>query len=61
MNDYDLNWKLINTPFGVQEKQKKIDKLSDSLADEVKRNRLLKKELNQLRIENMRLKKKGGE
>ena len=43
----------------TREAKKKIDKLSDSLADEVKRNGLLKKELNQLRIENMRLKKKG--
>lgn len=47
--------------WSTREAEKKIDKLSDSLADEVKRNGLLKKELNQLRIENMRLKKKGGE
>ena len=47
--------------WSTREAEKKVNKLSDSLADEVKRNGLLKKELNQLRIENMRLKKKGGE
>lgn len=36
------------------------NKLADSLADEIKKNGVLNEELNQLRIENMRLKKKGG-
>ena len=58
MNDYDLNWKLINPLWSTREAKKKIDKLADSLADEVKRNGLLNEELNQLRTENMRLKKK---
>lgn len=42
--------------------QEEIDnnKLADSLADEIKKNGVLNEELNQLRIENMRLKKKGG-
>lgn len=40
--------------------QEEIDnnKLADSLADEIKKNGVLNEELNQLRIENMRLKKK---
>lgn len=40
--------------------QEEIDnnKLADSLADEIKKNGVLNEELNQLRIENMRLKKR---
>ena len=44
--------------WSTREAEKKVNELSDSLADEIKRNGLLNKELNQLRIENMRLKKK---
>ena len=44
--------------WSTREAEKKVDKLSDSLADEVKKNGVLNEELNQLRIENMRLKKK---
>ena len=43
--------------WSTREAEKKVNELSDSLADEVKRNGLLNEELNQLRIENMRLKK----
>ena len=35
--------------------------MADSLADEIKKNGLLNEEINQLRIENMRLKKKDGD
>lgn len=44
--------------WSTREAEKKVNKLADSLADEVKKNGLLNEELNQLRIENMRLKKK---
>lgn len=47
--------------WSTREAEKKVNKLADSLADEVKKNGLLNEELNQLRIENMRLKKKRGE
>ena len=47
-----------NPLWSTREAEKKVNELSDSLADEVKRNGLLNEELNQLRIENMRLKKK---
>ena len=49
--------------WSTREAEKKVNELADSLADEVKKNGLLNEELNQLRIENMRLKKKrsGGE
>ena len=50
-----------NPLWSTREAEKKVSKLSDSLADEVKKNGLLNEELNQLRIENMRLKKKGGD
>ena len=49
-----------NPLWSTREAEKKVNELSDSLADEVKRNGLLNEELNRLRIENMRLKKKGG-
>lgn len=49
-----------NPLWSTREAEKKVNELSDSLADEVKKNGLLNGELNQLRIENMRLKKKGG-
>ena len=44
--------------WSTREAEKKVNKLADSLADEVKKNGLLNEEINQLRIENMRLKKK---
>ena len=46
--------------WSTREAEKKVNELSDSLADEVKKNGVLNEELNQLRIENMRLKKKCG-
>lgn len=45
--------------WSTREAERKVNKLADSLADEVRKNGLLNEELNQLRIENMRLKKKG--
>lgn len=45
--------------WSTREAEKKVNKLADSLADEVNKNGLLNEEINQLRIENMRLKKKG--
>lgn len=45
--------------WSTREAERKVNKLADSLADEVKKNGLLNEEINQLRIENMRLKKKG--
>ena len=47
--------------WSTREAEKKVNKLADSLADEVKKNGLLNEEINQLRIENMRLKKKCGD
>ena len=47
--------------WSTREAERKVNKLADSLADEVKKNGLLNEEINQLRIENMRLKKKGGD
>ena len=47
--------------WSTREAEKKVNKLADSLADEKKKNGLLNEEINQLRIENMRLKKKGGD
>ena len=43
--------------WSTREAERKVNKLADSLADEVKKNGLLNEEINQLRIENMRLKK----
>lgn len=47
--------------WSTREAERKVNKLADSLADEVKKNGVLNEELNQLRIENMGLKKKGGD
>lgn len=47
--------------WSTREAERKVNKLADSLAEEVKKNGLLNEEINQLRIENMRLKKKGGD
>ena len=47
--------------WSTREAERKLSEVTDSLADEVKKNGLLNEELNQLRIENMRLKKKGGD
>ena len=44
--------------WSTREAERKVNKLADSLADEVRKNGLLREEINQLRIENMRLKKK---
>ena len=44
--------------WSTREAERKLNKLADSLADEIKKNGLLNEEINQLRIENMRLKKK---
>lgn len=44
--------------WSTREAERKVNKLADSLADEIKKNGLLNEEINQLRIENMRLKKK---
>lgn len=43
--------------WNIREAERKVSKLSDSLADEIKKNGVLNEELNQLRIKNMRLKK----
>ena len=48
-----------NPLWSTREAERKLSEVTDNLADEVKRNGLLNEELNQLRIENMRLKKKG--
>ena len=52
-----------NPLWSTREAERKLSEVTDNLADEVKKNGLLNEELNQLRIENMRLKKKrsGGE
>lgn len=42
--------------WSTREAERKVNELADSLADEVKKNGLLNEEINQLRIENMRLK-----
>ena len=47
--------------WSTREAERKVNKLADSLAEEVKKNGLLNEEINQLRIENMRLKKKCGD
>lgn len=44
-----------------EENEQLREEYAESLADEVKKNGLLNEEINQLRIENMRLKKKGGD
>ena len=49
-----------NPLWSTREAERKLSEVTDNLADEVKKNGLLNEELNQLRIENMRLKKKGG-
>ena len=47
--------------WSTREAERKLSEVTDNLADEVKKNGLLNEEINQLRIENMRLKKKGGD
>ena len=47
--------------WSTRKAERKLSEVTDSLANEVKRNGLLNEEINQLRIENMRLKKKGGD
>lgn len=46
--------------WSTREAERRVNKLSDSLADEVKKNGLLNEELNQLRIENERLKSRNN-
>lgn len=43
--------------WSTREAERKVNKLADSLADEVKKNGLLNEEINQLKIENMRFRK----
>lgn len=43
--------------WSTREAERKVNELADNLADEVKKNGLLNEDINQLRIENMRLKK----
>ena len=47
--------------WSTREAERKLSEVTDNLADEVKKNGLLNEEINQLRIENMRLKKKDGD
>ena len=47
--------------WSTREAERKLSEVTNNLANEVKKNGLLNEEINQLRIENMRLKKKGGE
>lgn len=49
-----------NPLWSTREAERKVNKLSGSLADEVKKNGLLNEELNQLRIENERLKSRNN-
>lgn len=49
-----------NPLWSTREAERRVNKLSDSLADEVKKNGLLNEELNQLRIENERLKSRNN-
>ena len=46
--------------WNTREAERKLSEVTNNLANEVKKNGLLNEEINQLRIENMRLKKKGG-
>lgn len=47
--------------WSTREAERKLSEVTNNLANEVKKNGLLNEEINQLRIENMRLKKKGGD
>lgn len=49
-----------NPLWSTREAEKKVNKLADSLADEIKKNGVLNEELNQLRIENERLKSRNN-
>lgn len=44
--------------WSTREAERKLSEVTDNLANEVKKNGLLNEEINQLRIENMRLKKR---
>ena len=44
--------------WSTREAERKLSEVTNNLADEVKKNGLLNEEINQLRIENMRLKKR---
>ena len=45
----------------ISEAERKLSEITNNLANEIKKNGLLNEEINQLRIENMRLKKKDGD
>lgn len=44
--------------WSTREAERKLSEVTNNLANEIKKNGLLNEEINQLRIENMRLKKK---
>lgn len=44
--------------WSTREAERKLSEVTDNLADEVRKNGVLNEEINQLRIENMRLKKR---
>ena len=57
-----LEWGTHKHPlWSTREAERKLSEVTNNLADEIKKNGLLNEELNQLRIENMRLKKKGSD
>lgn len=47
--------------WSTREAERKLSEAINNLANEIKKNGLLNEEINQLRIENMRLKKKCGD
>lgn len=47
--------------WSTREAERKLSEVTNNLADEIRQNGLLNEEINQLRIENMRLKKKRGD
>lgn len=47
--------------WSTREAERKLSEVTNNLANEIKQNGLLNEEINQLRIENMRLKKKCGD
>ena len=50
-----------NPLWSTREAERKLSEVTNNLANEIKKNGLLNEEINQLRIENMRLKKKGDD
>lgn len=47
--------------WSTREAERKLSEVTNNLVNEIKQNGLLNEEINQLRIENMRLKKKCGD